>query len=348
MTNNTTLGGGAVQAASSWHLPSLQSLLLAESTLGTQLALLLLNAVAWRLCVPWVGRNVARPYYSRQPWFAQWSTLTQQSLQSAFGIALDKEESDAWGFEMVGIQLQHGVGGLLALPAVLGWFSPQVRVALAIHGALCEAGWELQDGLWRLYAVTLGDAQERARNPPALLKFIVLHHLLGLSMVLPLNMVLRENALYHEGVWLLQGAAFFAIGAQTYSYTLDTRTVRGVWKMRAAVSFVFSVYLYTRIVRFSVIVLSVLALLYDTSVPLFAVGLVAALGMGHINVVFVTEAGSKVRKFWLLPASHARGTPHQKRLLRQASSDAVSAMGGPNVGKAAPLRFAAGDTKKLR
>merc|ERR1712217_782637 len=89
--------------------------------------------------------------------------------------------------EEIGIISQHAIGGACCIPALLGWFSPEVRSALACHGGLCEAGWELQDGLNRAYEVTFGGSEGKKKNTPALCLIMALHHVMGISMVIPMN-----------------------------------------------------------------------------------------------------------------------------------------------------------------
>jgi hypothetical protein len=152
-------------------IASARQLVLAESTLETQLLLLGAQAALWFWLVPAFAKRVGRPFLTSRTWFGQWSELTNKYFLALFGIALPRSTTDEIGFEWTGILFQHGVGALLCVPAMLGLMSPEARIALALHGSLCEAGWELQDGLCRLHAVTLGSPEKRALNPPAVLKF---------------------------------------------------------------------------------------------------------------------------------------------------------------------------------
>merc|ERR1719487_1429437 len=105
-----------------------------------------------------------------------------------------KDEFFSFVCRMLAVLLQHGLGGLLCIPAVLGFEG--LAAAAARHGALSEAGWELSDTIQRLWQVTLGSARDRAENPPHLLAFIVVHHLMGLGMVIPINLSYGSSPVY--------------------------------------------------------------------------------------------------------------------------------------------------------
>jgi hypothetical protein len=306
-------------------LPSLRQLALAESDVATQLVLLGAQAALWFWLVPAFAEHVGRPFLTSRSWFAQWSELTNHYFLSLFGVALPRSTTDKIGFEWTGILFQHGVGALLCVPAMLGLLSPEVRVALALHGSLCEAGWELQDALCRVHAVTLGGPDKRALNPPAVLRFFAAHHVIGLGMVIPMNLLFRDNAFYHEGVFMLQGCAFLAMAAQLYGYSLDTATAGGLRRMRAAVTTTFAAMFWSRGLRYGVIVYNVLAsLLASGNTPLFLGGCLAASCMGWVNHSILSDAWRKLVKFWRVPSSFAAGTTAQRRLLRKASSEAIS------------------------
>merc|ERR1719181_857416 len=105
-------------------------------------------------------------------------------------------------------------------------------MALARHGALCEAGWELQDAFTRAYEVLFGGEKGKLLNPTPVLVFWAFHHTMGLSMVIPMNLVYPDLAYYHELVFLLQFASFVAMMFQHYGYTLDVKTKSGLNMMK--------------------------------------------------------------------------------------------------------------------
>ena len=61
-------------------------------------------------------------------------------------------------------------------------------VALAAHGSLVEAGWELSDVFVRVTGVLgLRGPRGRAENPRGLVLLLLCHHAVAVTMVVPMN-----------------------------------------------------------------------------------------------------------------------------------------------------------------
>merc|ERR1712023_514681 len=123
---------------------------------------------------------------------------------------------------------------------------------MACHGALCEAGWELQDILSRISQRLFQGEKGRNENPLSLLAILFVHHAMGLSMVVPMNLLYHDNKYYHEFVFLLQAAAFAAMMLQSYGYTLDVKTRKGLSQMIVTIIMSSLLILYSRVLRFAV------------------------------------------------------------------------------------------------
>merc|ERR1712232_434435 len=115
------------------------------------------------------------------------------------------------------IIVQHLLGGLLCLPSLVS-SAGAVFSSLACHGALCEAGWELQDIVTRVSQRLCQGEKGKRQNPGSLLAVLCVHHAMGLSMVIPMNLLYHDDKHYHEFVFLLQAAAFAAMMLQSYGY----------------------------------------------------------------------------------------------------------------------------------
>jgi len=76
---------------------------------------------------------------------------------------------------------------------------------------------------------------------------------MGLSMVIPMNLLYHDNKYYHEFVFLLQAAAFAAMILQSYGYTLNVNTKEGLFRMRGTIIISWVLILYSRILRFGVV-----------------------------------------------------------------------------------------------
>jgi hypothetical protein len=169
---------------------------------------------------------------------------------------------------------------------------------MACHGALCEAGWELQDSLARAFALAFGGAEGRSRSPAALLVVLALHHSMGLGMVLPMNVTYPDNLLYHEAIFLMQGAAFAAMAAQFYGFTLDVSTKSGLRQMQACAGCTMLVLLWTRVLRFAYLGHSLVsAFLEDGNSRLALGGCVVLCTMGIFKLLLTVDAVAKFRKF---------------------------------------------------
>lgn len=115
---------------------------------------------------------------------------------------------------------------------------------MAGHGALCEAGWELQDLATRAWQLTFGGEDGKAKNPVALVVIMCIHHAMGLCMIIPMNIHHSSNPSYHEFVFLLQFAAFVALGAGNYGSSLDIETTSGLFQMKIVCTIVLLVMTY--------------------------------------------------------------------------------------------------------
>lgn len=268
-------------------------------SLPVQLALLVVQALFWRAVIPLLGRRVFRPLVDAHPRSRQWVELVQATLLKSYGIRLNFGQAYAAGVEFMGVLCQHAVGGLLCLPAVaLGTGSGRAAwAALARHGALCEAGWELQDSVEKVRIALLGDEEVRARNPPLLLALAALHHLMSLSLVIPMNLYYEDNYWYFRLVGMLQGASAVASGAQLWGFFLDVRTRSGLWGMRVLTGISLAVTLHSRLVAYWFVIIQLLIEFRKTSRTFFTVGAIMSAIMGLLNILFIVEGAHKFWKF---------------------------------------------------
>lgn len=276
---------------------SMQSMLFAESEVATQFALVLVWALVWNRAFRLLTQRVVKPWVSRQPWKAQFVQLSARSVES-FGVkVLGEEHAFDIACESISVFSQHAVGGALCLPSVLGAGSP-AAAAMARHGALSEAGWEAGDIVVRLGQRLFGGEEGRAKNPTGLLVFLVLHHALGMGLVLPMNLVYGSNPLYHEMVFILQFAGFVAMAAQSYGFTLDVNSAGGLLRMRVTSIFVLVTMGWSRVLRFLPLAFACLSTLYGDGHLwlLFAAG-PALCCMGVVNALLVFDSIKRTLKY---------------------------------------------------
>jgi hypothetical protein len=284
-----------------------------EGSAEVQSVLVAAHALLWYFAIPWLAQHVARPWMDRQQFKQRWAAQWRQRLASANGVELDADYAYSFSLEKLGVALQHGLGALLQLPALLGLVSPELGAALACHGALTEVGWELQDLACRMYGHYLGGAVGRSRNPATLVRYTVLHHALGLTLVVPLNCYLRGQHFFRLGVFTLMGNASFSLLLQSVSFALDVETASGLAKMQLVSLLVFAVMLVMRGYLFVLVLCSAVPVVWAAApLPAFGLALAAASAMAYINFIMTRDAARKVIKYWLhspTPAPAAAPVP---------------------------------------
>lgn len=300
--------------------PSLGQLLAAAPTLPAQLALAALNSLVWYSVIA-LSTTFFKRAFRNKPWRKQWVSLQRTTAEKSFFIILDTDEAYyELACRMLGVVAQHLIGGALCFPSAYGPPS-ELAYSFARHGALCEMGWELQDLLVRGWQCTFGGTEGRAKNPAGLLLILGLHHCMGCSLVIPLNLYYPRNRHIHEAVCLLQGAAAVALLMQNYGYTLDTSTRAGLLRMKFSVGFVWLVVLWSRVLRFTYLFFVLVPMLLVDGNALLSAGAVAVvLAMGYVNFIFFADATRKLLKFGAL-----RHTDDGRRV-SEAAADAAGAL----------------------
>lgn len=232
-----------------------RDLAFAEPRLEVQVALAGIHAAAWFVVTQYVVPPIAKKIISKLENKDRFLQLNRESIKNVlqWDIGDDPDKLLREISTLEGILVQHGVGGVLCLPSVLGFASrlpPGVASAMARQGGLCEVGWEISDTLQRIYQRTCGGEEGRAKNPAALLAMFFMHHSCAQSMVLPLNIFYPENPYYHEGIFLLQGAAIGAFALQQYGFTLDVTTAAGLRQMKMTSGACLGIMTWGRVIRY--------------------------------------------------------------------------------------------------
>lgn len=270
------------------------------SELDVQLAWIAIWAIIWFYFLPYLSYDIFAPYVNKQPWGKQWVDIQRRSYKTIVGIEFPTHDTALRTFSMgTCILFQHFVGGIMTLPSVVfgpgGWAS-----SLACIGGLCEAGWELQDAMLRLWWIYNGTNKEE--NPPVMLALLLCHHMMGMTLVLPMNLYYRDSVYYHEFIFLLQFAACFALGISSYGYSVDVTKPAGLTQMKVISVLTWIAIVYTRILRYGWIAYHFLAQLYADGSNMFYGGIFAGLLMGIINFLFFVDATKRLIKF--IPMNH--------------------------------------------
>mmetsp|Transcript_16617 Transcript_16617/g.49624 ORF Transcript_16617/g.49624 Transcript_16617/m.49624 type:complete len:312 (+) Transcript_16617:159-1094(+) len=286
-------------------------LALCEGSIATQLTLALLQAVFWHHFLHMFSTKVVRPWCESKPWLKAFTARAHETWTKGYGIPF-KDEAMSFEFAcyIVSTVCLHFVGGGLCIPAVCFGVRNSVTTALALHGAMCEVGFDLSEGYTRVRQVYGFEGQAgRDKNPPVVLFLATMHHVMGLAMVLPMNCSeYRSDANYHELVFLLQSVAFVALIAQYYSYTLDVEDPGDLLRMRLSVTFTFACMLYSRGLRFAIVGSRLLDTLnLSGNVGLYIGGCLALGTMFVFNLVVTVDCAGKFSKFVLGPGKVEAG-----------------------------------------
>jgi len=284
------------------ELPTASSLLSCSPSPAAQICLLVLHAVLWWSFINWASKTVVAPFVKMKAWKEQWLRLNKAFFKNSLFTVFDTDD-DAFDFACLfqAILAQHLVGGILCLPSCLG-FTGKAFSAMACHGALCEAGWELQDIISRLHQRSFQGVQGRKMNPLPLLAVVAVHHAMGQAMVVPMNLLYHDSPDYHEFVFLLQAAAFVAMMLQSYGYTLNVQTNEGLLQMRVSITISWMTILYSRVVRFTILGYRLAHRFYsDGNWIMLYVGSSALVLMALFNLMIFADATQKLLKFTAAP-----------------------------------------------
>lgn len=133
------------------------------------LELALLTAIFFPL-MHYIKKSIVVPFMRRLPIVMQedFGRRSQQSVKTTLFTDINKNEAFHVGCQIISVLFLHILGGCLCIPSVfkLGWISPETAVTLACHGALVEAGWELQDTILRGYQICVAKPKRAVPTEP--------------------------------------------------------------------------------------------------------------------------------------------------------------------------------------
>lgn len=235
--------------------------------------------------------------------FTQYEKLNKQMFLSQFKVSFSQEVAAWMGAQLVSICLiQHVIGASLCVPAVfpgvanyLG-ISPALAVFMVKQGAMCEAGWELSDTVYRIFQKWVQGRHDLQPNSLMVLCFI--HHSMGMCMVVPMCAFDGGNPYFHETVFLLQGAAGIALGTQQAGFLLDIRESCDLLKMKAISLFTFLCMIWSRGIRYLMILYAMVTYYraFEMYNWVYACIFFASI-MGLLNILFIVDATSRALKY---------------------------------------------------
>ena len=280
--------------ATSWCTSILHS----EQALSTQVAETLILALLIHVLQEMV-RNYIEAKTQHKPWMRNVVAVGKYRFKKTLQLDVSAESVAAFWYNDFAIAFQHFLGGLLVLPVLCGGLglSAGCAVILARHGALCETGWEVADCIWRFWQTKFHPDSPKVL-PPVVMAVMVLHHLTGLLMVIPMNLHFADEPLYHGLVFSLQFAAGSVTFLNAYAMTLDVSRPRDLCQVAGMSVVMFLIVSYTRIWHFLSASYQLLSLFYAKEYYCFFwVGLLAALSMMVLNTLWVKDTFDRSVKF---------------------------------------------------
>jgi len=283
---------------------SVRDLALAEPRFEVQVALAGVHTVVWfvmsKYVVPPIAKRIISGLKNKDKFLALFRESVKNILQYDMGDDPVKQLEEASEFEVV--FLQHGVGGGLCLPSVLGltsWLPLGLAGALARHGALCEVGFEISDVGQRIFQCACGGEEGRAKSPMSLMLMLLMHHSAAQMMVLPLNLYYPENVYYHEGVFLLQFAAIVAFSIQQYGWTLDITTPTGLRRMKISTGACLGIMTWGRVLRYGYVWWKLIStFVEDGNTFVLKMALPPVVLLSLFNIALVGDCVHKFCKFY--------------------------------------------------
>ena len=280
-----------------------EGLLYSKPEWETQICLALCHSVLWYLLLNWILPPLITRFIRSMKTKDQFLLMNKRTFKSMMMWDMGEDQefilSQVAMFE--GVIVQHGVGGALTVPSVLGLgalLPPGVASAMARHGGLCESGWEIEDTLVRIGQVLFGGEVGLAKNPLPLRIMLAMHHSAAQCLVIPLNVLYPENAYYHEGIFLLQAAAVIAFLMQQWGFTLDIKTAAGLVQMRFSVGFSWLVIMWSRVVRYGFVWYKLMSLFKTDGSVAFRLCLPPVVFMSLFNLAIIGDCTAKLAKFF--------------------------------------------------
>jgi len=228
-----------------------------------------------------------------------------------------------WPFMQV-IALQHGIGALLCVPALVNYGDPSWSASLASLAILSEMGWELEHTIVDLIYKRYFTPNGKVRVPNIMMVVFIFHHSLSCSMGLPMILRYRNlRALHWLSFDLQLGGAIFEVAE--YSKLLDIRKPNELRQFKICNFVLFVFMTWTRFFHWTYLCGSILLTFYRDENWLFlAAGIVPILVFSLFNALFmVIPFTERFVKFMYASAEYEslpEGTKRRQSLIRLEST----------------------------
>ena len=187
-----------------------------------------------------------------------------------------------------------------------------------VLGSLAAASWDLYDFVNSTCRTFLPNVILEGAHPVKYWVILpVMHHLVTITTVIPLNLFMLQEPDYHKVACSLLLAAGICYGLGQYKYTLDLKTASGLQQVKAIAVIQFVVIAITRAGIFFYSGVNLLWIVHANFVwPLYGAyfGLVS---MGLFNLIVLADATAQLHK-WVFAsgAATARSATSDKKKVR--------------------------------
>ena len=284
-----------------------------DATAADLLFLVLALAVFW-FVIFYVAAAIIRPIVFNKPWLVAAGERDYErggkELYEKLGIPKTKQQfvemfMDMWAWNQT-LAIQHLVGGLVCLPAVVpGHFGldPPVASSLACLGILSEMGWEWEDMITWIYK-RFATPNGNTRVPNALLMILAIHHSLTSILGIPVILYYRNLNELHWLCFDLQAAAAVSLMVTEYTKMLDVTVPSQLRQFQSLTLFALVVMIATRGIHWVYLCCKFIYIWYqDKNWGFFAVGTIISLAFSLFNWGFCIEPFYKrFRKFMKVSA----------------------------------------------
>jgi hypothetical protein len=212
-------------------------------------------------------------------------------------VDLDVEKNTFILHQLNALLFQHLFGGfflvsiLFASPGHVG----SVVAAMGRHGALHECGHEIMDTLRIVYKIAFGTPEEKKVFKGAFSVVLMMHHTLGLCMIIPMNVYYGDQYWYLYCACILQFVAAVAMFLQQWGYTINAKTHLTTLQLNVTVSFLIMV--YGRVYAWSLAIYNLLPIFKADSLNFYYAACVLCAIFSLFNFLLLTDVTKKFVKF---------------------------------------------------
>eukprot|EP00956_Cyclotella_meneghiniana_P005311 scaffold6683_cov68-Cyclotella_meneghiniana.AAC.5 len=203
------------------------------------------------------------------------------------------------------IYLQHLIGSLLCVPALLRIGDPQVASTLACLGVLSEMGWEVQD-LAEMLFVRAFYKNGHQIWPTSVIMVFMVHHSLTMILGIPMIKFYGSSRILHWLCFDLEFAAFLGCSLGEYTKLLNVKDPSQLRRFKIANFIALVTMIWTRVFHWAYLCANLFVVWYNDRAWMFLFfgAIISIAFSGFSMVVCVMPFYSKFVKFLNVSAEY--------------------------------------------